>query len=68
MPIREVVYYESLNGQSPFLEWMNQLEIYVQIKIDRLIQRASQGGAIKSIKSLKAGLYELKIPHGPGLR
>ena len=34
----------------------------------RLIQRVASGGAKKSVKSLKNGIYEIKTPHGPGYR
>jgi putative addiction module killer protein len=61
-------YYVTSNNRSPFLEWMNQLDLRAQIVVDRFIQRVAQGGAKKSIKSLKNGLFEIKIPHGPGLR
>ena len=36
--------------------------------MDRYIQRVAQGGAKKSIKSLKGGLFEIRIPYGSGLR
>ena len=36
--------------------------------IIRTIQRVAQGGAKKSIKALKEGVFEIKIPHGPGYR
>jgi len=39
-----------------------------QIIVDRFVQRVGQGGAKKSIKSLKDGVFEIKIPFGPGLR
>lgn len=56
------------NGKSPFLEWMNKLDINSQPIVDRYIQRVAQGGAKKSIKNLKGGLFEIKIPYGSGLR
>ena len=68
MTIRSIDYYEASNGKAPFLEWMNKLDIKTQIIVDRYIQRVAQGGAKKSIKSLKGGLFEIKIPHGSGLR
>ncbi len=33
-----------------------------------MIQRVAQGGSKKSIKALKDGVFELKIPQGPGYR
>ena len=39
-----------------------------QVIVDRFIQRVAQGGAKKSVRNLKDGVFEIKIPHGPGLR
>ncbi len=68
MAPRKVVYYVTKNDQAPFLDWVNNLDITSQLKVDRFIQRVAQGGAKKSIKSLKNGVFEIKIPHGSGLR
>lgn len=64
----KVDYYVSENNKAPFLEWVDRLDITSQLKVDRVIQRVAQGGAKKSVKSLKDGIFEIKIPHGPGLR
>lgn len=34
----------------------------------RTIQRVAKGGARKSTKALKDGVFEMKIPHGRGYR
>ena len=65
---KRVDYFVTANDKSPFLEWMDNLDLKSQIVVDRFIQRVAQGGAKKSIKSLKDGVFEIKIPHGPGLR
>ncbi|MCB9062321.1 MAG: type II toxin-antitoxin system RelE/ParE family toxin [Halobacteriovoraceae bacterium] len=68
MATKKIDYYVTENDKAPFLEWVNNLDMASQLKVDRLIQRVAQGGAKKSIKSLKDGVFEIKIPHGPGLR
>lgn len=66
--MKKVDYYVTENDKSPFLEWIDNLDIKSQIIVDRFIQRVAQGGAKKSIKSLKNGVFEIKIPHASGLR
>ncbi len=68
MAAKRVNYYVTINGKSPFLEWTDNLDIKSQVIVDRFIQRVAQGGAKKSIKSLKDGIFEIKIPHASGLR
>ena len=68
MTTRSIDYYVTSNGKAPFIEWINKLDMESQVIVDRYIQRVAQGGAKKSIKSLKEGLFEIKIPYGSGLR
>ena len=66
--VKKVDYYIIKNGKAPFLEWISRLDIKKQIIVDRYIQRLAQGGAKKSIKNLKDGVFEVKITYAGGLR
>ena len=66
--IKSVHYYVKENGRAPFLEWINNLDMKQQVIVDRYIQRVAQGGAGKSVKNLKDGVFEIKIPYSSGLR
>ncbi len=68
MITKNIEYYVTSNGKAPFIEWIDKLNMKSQIIVDRYIQRVAQGGAKKSIKNLKGGLFEIKIPYGSGLR
>lgn len=68
MATRSIDYYVTSSGKAPFLNWMSKLNMNSQVIVDRYIQRVAQGGAKKSIKSLRRGLFEIKIPYGSGLR
>ena len=68
MSIRRVDYFVTESNKAPFLEWVNKLDISSQVIVDRFIQRVAQGGAKKSIRNLKDGVFEIKIPHVSGLR
>ena len=65
---KSVRYYVKDNGKAPFLEWINSLDMKQQVIVDRYIQRVAQGGAGKAVKSLKDGIFEIKIPYSSGLR
>ena len=64
----KIDYYVTESGKAPFLEWISDLDIQSQAIVDRLIQRVAQGGAKKSVKSLKGGVFEIKMPQASGLR
>ncbi len=68
MITKKILYYVTESGKTPFLDWINDLDMRSEIIVDRFIQRVAQGGAKKSIKSLKDGVFEIKIPHASGLR
>ena len=68
MTTKSINYYVTSSGKAPFLEWMNKLDMNSETIVDRYIQKVAQGGAKKSIKNLKGGLFEIKIPYGSGLR
>ena len=65
---KKVVYYISENGCSPFEDWLQKLDKPSRVTVLRTIQQVAAGGAKKSIKSLKGGIFEIKIFHGPGYR
>ena len=68
MGIKKVRYFVTENGKSPFEDWLNGLDNLVQAIIVRFIQRAAKGEAKKSIRTLRGGIFEIKIPYGPGYR
>ena len=65
---KKVIYYTAENGGSPFGDWLRKLDNLTRAIVVRLIQRVAVGGAKKSIKALKDGIFEIKITYGPGYR
>lgn len=65
---KSIHYYVKDNGKAPFLEWINGLDIKQQVIVDRYIQRVTQGGAKKSVRNLKDGVFEIKISYSSGLK
>ena len=68
MSIKKVRYFVTENGKSPFEDWLNRLDNSVQAIVVRLIQRIAKSEAKESIRTLKDGIFEIKIPYGPGYR
>ena len=64
---KNIHYYIKKNGKSPFLDWIKSLDRKQQVIVDRYIQRVAQGGARKSVKNLKDGVFEIKIPYSSGI-
>ena len=65
---KKVIYYSLENGESPFENWLKKLDNLSRAIVVRFVQRVANGGAKKSIKALKGGIFEIKITHGPGYR
>jgi len=65
---KEIEYYVTENGESPFLKWFKKLDRKTRAIIIDYIDRVADGGSSKNIKSLKDGIFEIKIFYGPGLR
>jgi putative addiction module killer protein len=54
-------------GNSPFADWSNSLDAIIAARVDKYIRRL-EAGNFGSVKSLQAGLFELKMDFGPGYR
>jgi putative addiction module killer protein len=65
---REIVVLETPEGKTPFLEWFNSLkDKSYQRAIDARLARIEDGN-FGDHKSVGEGVFELRIPRGPGLR
>ena len=64
-----IEYYETPQGESPFIEWLESLDFPVRVKIQARIDRFETGnlGDHSPIKGHK-GLYEARLTQGPGYR
>ena len=61
-------HYVNEASEKPFLKWLDKLDIKTQAIVIKYIGRVAQGGSLKNIESVKDGVFEIKIFHGPGLR
>jgi putative addiction module killer protein len=64
---RHIVMLQLSNGKVPFESWYNNLDSILQRAIDARITRLAVGN-FGDHKSVGGGVFELRIPKGPGLR
>lgn len=65
---RELIMLETSLGKVPFEEWFESLKSSVfQVAIDARLARVADGN-FGDHKSVGDGVFELRIPKGPGLR
>ena len=54
-------------GRSPFAEWLDALDAVTAARLDRYIRRL-EAGNFGAAKSLREGVFELRVDFGPGYR
>ena len=65
---REIVLLQTSNGKAPFEIWFNSIkDKSFQRSIDARLTRIADGN-FGDHKSVGSGVFELRIPRGPGLR
>ena len=62
-----IQYYRTENGNMPFAEWLRSLDSRNAARIRARLGRVRLGN-LSDTKSLKRGLYELRVTIGPGYR
>lgn len=66
--VRKLVLYETVDGKCPWDEWFNGLkDRKAQAALDARLLRL-QRGQFGDCKRVGAGVYELRIHHGPAYR
>jgi len=54
-------------GRSPFAEWFDALDAVTAARVDRYIRRL-EAGNFGAAKTLREGVFELRLDFGPGYR
>jgi len=67
LPVLEIRYYVSRDGQSPFEEWFAGVDATARAKVAAAIVRLEQGN-LSNVKSVGEGVLEYRINFGPGYR
>jgi putative addiction module killer protein len=63
----ELRYYVDVNSQSPFEDWLVNLNFQAAAKVTTALIRLEEGH-LSNVKSIGSGLSEIKIDWGPGYR
>jgi putative addiction module killer protein len=64
---RRIIMLKLTNGKVPFENWYDKLDLLWQRAIDARLTRIAVGN-FGDHKSVGEGVFELRIPKGPGLR
>ena len=65
MTFKVVEYAPS--GRSPFAEWFERLDAITAARVDRYIRRL-EAGNLGAVKSVRDGVFEVRLDFGPGYR
>jgi putative addiction module killer protein len=63
----DVKEYLTLNGESPFGDWFDDLDPQAAAKVAIAITRLGQGN-LSNVKGVGAGVFEYRLTFGPGYR
>jgi len=63
----EVRQYVDRFGRTPFLRWLDALNLEAQARVSVALERLEHGN-LSSVKSIGSGVQELRIDFGPGYR
>ncbi len=63
----EIVEYVDSLGRSPFERWRLSLDDGTEARVSTAILRLAEGN-LSAVKSVGAGVYELRMHFGPGYR
>jgi putative addiction module killer protein len=63
----QIRQYVDRLGRTPFLEWLDDLNDAAQARVATALERLESGN-LSSVKSVGAGVQELRINFGPGYR
>lgn len=54
-------------GRSPFAVWFDELDAAMAARVDRYLRRL-EAGNFSAAKSVRAGVFEVRMDFGPGYR
>ena len=66
--MKEIIYYYTSDNKCPYLDWFNELDTSIQVRVNKRVKKLSEGiyGDHKSLQ--KSDLSEFRIDIGKGYR
>ncbi len=63
----DIRQYVDRQGRTPFLDWLDEQNDAAQAKVTTALERLESGN-LASVKSVGAGVQEIRVNFGPGYR
>ena len=63
----EIIVYETEDGKRPFQKWLEGIDRQARSRVQTALLRLEEGNT-GSLKSIGAGVHEIRITFGPGYR
>ena len=64
----QIEYYRTESGKTPFNKWLNTIKAQKTLHKIRVAIARAENGNLSFYKRLSNGVFELKLPFGPGYR
>ena len=66
--MKQILYYTSADNKCPYLDWFNELDVSMQVRVNKRVKKLSEGvyGDHKPLQ--KSELSELRMDFGKGYR
>ena len=61
--MKEIIYYQTIDNNIPYLEWYNSLDKSLRLVVDKRLSKVERG-LLGSNRRLSEYLYELKFDNG----
>ena len=61
--MKEIIYYETLNNKTPYLDWYESLDKSLKLIVDKRLSKVERG-LYGENKRLSEDLFELKFSNG----
>lgn len=66
--MKKIKIFRLSNGRKPYSEWIDHLDKKPRARVYQYVHMVAMGGSRRNIRSLKDGIFEIKIDIGPGYR
>ena len=66
--MKEIIYYYTIEGKCPYLEWFNKLDFAFQVRVNKQVKKLSNGNYGDHKQLQKSELSEIRMDFGKGYR
>ena len=66
--MKEIFYYYTIEGDCPYLNWFNELDTSIQVRVNKRVKKLSEGIYGDHKKLQKSELSEIRMDFGKGYR